>query len=210
VSDKRRAVTQIPELLVIRKSSYKAAPWKNGGGTTHEALRMPPSSDPFRWRVSVAHIDTSGPFSDFSGYNRKMVLLQGAGVELRFADGAHRALRKVGDLLEFDGAQSAHCELLHGPCVDLNLIVSKADGAAVRVERFMQTLALSAARDETLLIFAIERRVMLEINGGKNVTLEPWDLAVLSDGTGRLRSLESGHATPTSVFLATLKFVSGE
>ena len=198
-------MTQIPKLQVIRKSSYKAAPWKNGGGITHEALRIPPAGDPFRWRVSVAHIDASGPFSDFSGYDRKMVLLQGAGVELRFADGAHQALRKVGDL------QSAHCELLHGPCVDLNLIVSKADGAAVRVERFIETLALSAARDETLLIFAIERRVMLEINRGKTVTLEPWDLAMLSHGTGRLRRLESGHATPsTAVFLATLKFVSGE
>jgi environmental stress-induced protein Ves len=203
-------VTQVPELQVIRKSSYKAAPWKNGGGTTHEALRMPPEGDPFRWRVSIAQIDTSGPFSDFSGYNRKMVLLQGAGVELRFADGAHRALRKMGDLLEFDGAQSAHCELLHGPCVDLNLIVSKAGGAEVRVERFIETLGLSAARDETLLIFAIARSVMLEINSGKTVTLEPWDLAVLSRGTGCLRRLESGDATPACVFLATLKFVSGE
>jgi environmental stress-induced protein Ves len=204
-------VTQAPKLQVIRKAAYRAAPWKNGGGTTHEALRMPPSGDPFRWRVSIAHIDSSGPFSDFTGYNRKMVLLQGAGVELRFADGTRKALRKVGDLAEFDGAVSAHCELLHGSCVDLNLIVSKIDGVAVRVERFIETLALSAARDETLLIVAIERRTTLEINRGKIVALEPWDLAVLSHGAGRLRRLESGHASPsTSVFLATLKFVGGE
>ena len=210
-SDSRNAaVIQGPKLQVIRKSSYKAAPWKNGG-TTHEALRVPPSGDPFRWRVSVAHIDASGPFSDFTGYSRKMVLLQGAGAELRFGDGTHKALRKVGDLAEFDGASSAHCELTQGPCVDLNLIVSKADRAAVRVERFIETLALGAARDETLLIFAIDRRVTLEVNRGKTVALEPWDLAVLSHGTGRLRRLESGHASPsTSVFLATLEFVSGE
>jgi environmental stress-induced protein Ves len=117
-------------------------------------------------------------------------------------------LRKVGDLLEFDGALPAHCELVHGPCVDLNLIVSKADGAAARVERFIDTLALSAARDETLLIFAIERSVMLEINRRKTVTLEPWDLALLSHGAGRLRSLEPGHASPTSVFLATLDIMN--
>lgn len=204
-------MTQGPKLQVIRKSSYKVAPWKNGGGTTHEALRMPSSGDPFRWRVSIAHIDSPGPFSDFTGYNRTMVLLQGAGVELRFTDGTRKVLRKVGDVAEFDGALAAHCELLHGPCVDLNLMISKTDGAAVRVERFIETLALSAARDETLLIFAIDRRVTLEINRGKTVALEPWDLAVLSHGTGRLRRLESGHASPsTSVFLATLKFVSGE
>jgi environmental stress-induced protein Ves len=204
-------VAQIPKLQVIRKSSYKAAPWKNGGGITHEAMRVPPSGDPFRWRVSVARIEASGPFSDFAEYNRKMVLLQGAGLELRFADGASRTLRKVGELAEFDGALSAHCGLLQGPCVDLNLIVSKSDGVAVRVERFIESLALSAARDETLLIFAIERRVTLEINRGKTVALEPWDLAVLTHGTGHLRRLESGHSSAsTSVFLATLKFVSGE
>ena len=204
-------MTQLPKLQVIRKGSYKAAPWKNGGGITHEAMRMPPSGDPFRWRVSIAHIDASGPFSDFAAYNRKMVLLQGAGIELRFADGAKQALRKVGDLAEFDGAVSAHCELLQGPCVDLNLIVSKSDGVAVRVERFIESLTLSAARDETLLIFAIERRVTLEINRGKTVALEPWDLAVLSHGAGRLRRLESGHSSAsTAVFLATLKFVGGE
>jgi environmental stress-induced protein Ves len=204
-------VIQTPKLQVIRKASYKATPWKNGGGITHEAMRMPPSGDPFRWRVSIAHIDASGPFSDFAEYNRKMVLLQGAGIELRFADGAHKALRKVGDLAEFDGALSAHCELLQGPCVDLNLIISKSDGVAVRVERFIESLTLSAARDETLLIFPIERRVTLEVNRGKTLALEPWDLAVLSHGSGRLRRLESGHSSAsTSVFLATLKFMSGE
>jgi len=82
-----------PQLQVVRKASFKATPWKNGGGVTHEALRVPQSGDPFRWRVSVAHIDASGPFSEFAEYNRKMVLLQGAGVELRFADGMNRSLR---------------------------------------------------------------------------------------------------------------------
>src|SRR6266568_2999843 len=109
------------QLQIIRKSSFTATPWKNGGGITHEAIRVPASGDAYRWRVSVAHIDASGPFSEFAAYNRKMVLLRGAGIELRFADGTHKALRKVGELAEFDGALAAHCELLNGPCVDLNL-----------------------------------------------------------------------------------------
>ena len=201
----------IPKLQVIRKSSFTATPWKNGGGITHEAIRMPASSDPFRWRVSVAHIDASGPFSDFPAYNRKMVLLRGAGIELRFADGVTKTLRQAGDLVEFDGAVPTHCELLNGPCVDLNLMVSKSDSVAVRIERFIESLAVSAARTETKLIFPIERRVKLAINSGKSVTLEPWDLAVLSQCAGNLRRLEAGASSmSTSVFLATLKFVSGE
>jgi len=200
-----------PKLQIIRKSSFTATPWKNGGGITHEAIRVPAGGDPFRWRVSVAHIDASGPFSDFAAYNRKMVLLRGAGIELRFADGARKTLRHIGELAEFDGALSTYGELLNGPCVDLNLMVSKSDGAAVRVERFIESLAVSVSRIETMLVFAIDRRFTLHITAGKTVTLEPWDLAVLSHCSGRLNRLESANSSAsTSVFLATLKFVGGE
>jgi len=153
----------------------------------------------------VAHIDASGPFSDFAAYDRKMVLLQGAGIELRFSDGTHKALRQVGELVEFDGALSTYCELLKGPCVDLNLMVSKSEKAAVRVERFIESVAVKASRNETLLVFPIDRRIKVEITMGKTVTLEPWDLAVLSHCGGHLRRLESASSSASSsVFLATL------
>jgi hypothetical protein len=100
---------------IVRQSSFVATPWKNGGGITHEAIRVPASGEPFLWRVSVAHIAASGPFSDFAGYNRKMVLLRGAGVALNFANGEQRELRRIGDLVEFDGALATHCELLGVP-----------------------------------------------------------------------------------------------
>jgi environmental stress-induced protein Ves len=201
---------QTPKLRVIRRTSFKATPWKNGGGITHEAIREP-EGDPFRWRVSVAQIDASGPFSEFTGYDRKMVLLQGAGIDLHFGDGTHRALRNVGELVEFDGALAAHCDLLSGPCVDLNLMVSKSDGAAVRVERLMESVALRASGDETVLVFPIDRGVTLTINTGMTETLEPWDLALLSQCSGHLSRLESPHSSAsTSVFVARLIFVSGE
>ena len=194
-----------PKLQIIRKASFKAAPWKNGGGITHEALRVPESGDPFRWRVSVAHIDASGLFSEFAEYNRKMVLLQGAGVQLRFAGGVNKSLRNVGELLEFDGAVAAQCELVNGPCVDLNLMVIKSEPVAARVERFIESIAVKASRTEALLIVPIDRTVTLEITLGKTVTLEPWDLAVLSQGGGRISRLRTASAAASiSVFLATL------
>jgi uncharacterized protein len=199
------------KLQVIRRSSFIAAPWKNGGGITHEALREPAGADEFRWRVSVANIDVSGPFSEFAAYNRKMVLLEGGGLELRGADGTKKTLRQIGDLAEFDGAVATHCELLNGPCVDLNLMVAKSGSVAVRVERFIESVAISVPRNETKLIFPIDRRIKLAVNNGRTVTLEPWDLAQMSYCSGHLSRLESaGSAVSTAVFLATLKFVSGE
>jgi environmental stress-induced protein Ves len=72
-------------MQIIRKSSFRASPWNNGGGMTHEVIRVPLGTDAFRWRVSVAQIDVSGPFSDFADYHRKMVLLRGTGVRLTFS-----------------------------------------------------------------------------------------------------------------------------
>jgi environmental stress-induced protein Ves len=198
------------KLQVIRRSSFTATPWKNGGGITHEALREPAGTGEFRWRVSVAHIEVSGPFSDFAAYNRKMVLLKGAGLELRGADGTKKTLRQVGDLAEFDGAVATRCELLDGPCVDLNLMVAKSDSVAVRVERFIESVAISVPRNETQLIFPIDRGIELALDDGRSVTLEPWDLAQMSHGRVLLSRLESAGSSSTAVFLATLKFVSGE
>jgi uncharacterized protein len=196
---------QSSKLQIIRKSSFKATPWKNGGGITHEAIRVPEGGDPFRWRVSVAHIEASGPFSEFAEHNRKMVLLKGAGIELQFADGVHKSLRRVGELVEFDGAVATHCELLGGPCVDLNLMVAKSDSAVAKVERFIESIAVRASRNETTLVFPIDRKITLQITAGKTATLEPWDLAVLSQCAGRISRLESANSSvSTSVFVATV------
>ncbi len=143
-------------LKIIRRSAFKATPWKNGGGITHEAIRVPPTGNAFLWRVSVAHIETSGPFSDFSGYDRKMVLLQGAGIALEFGSGEYRTLRSIGDWVEFDGATPARCELLDGPCVDLNLMVSQSLRTAARIERLRAPMLVAATHGETTLIFGIQ------------------------------------------------------
>jgi environmental stress-induced protein Ves len=195
----------MPKLHIVRQASFTATAWKNGGGITHEAMRMPPSGDRFRWRVSVAHIDASGPFSDFAAYNRKMVLLRGAGIDLRFDDGEHRTLRQVGELVEFDGARPVFCELLNGPCVDLNLMVSKPDRVAVSVERLYQPIAVSAAFEESALVFPIDRSITLLIDAGESVQLEPWDLAVLSDCNARVAPCDSAGAPAHAS-----EFVSGE
>src|SRR5580698_3645450 len=142
-------------IKVIRRASFTATPWKNGGGITHEAIRVPPTGDAFLWRVSVAQIDASGPFSDFAGYDRIMVLLQGRGVALEFGSGDKSALRSIGDWVEFDGAMPTRCELLDGACVDLNLMVSKSLRTAARIERISEPTLVAAIRGETTLIFGI-------------------------------------------------------
>lgn len=197
---------RVPNALkIIRKSSFIAQPWKNAAGITHEAIRVPADGDSFLWRVSVAHIDASGPFSDFAGFNRNMVLLRGSGLTLKFGDGAERVLRRIGDLAKFDGALATHCELLDGPCVDLNFMVSKALRAEVRIERVSEGLSVRAAESESILIVGIEEPLMLNLGAGGSEQLEPWDLAVLSAGSARLSKPKHCKASaPSAVFFAAI------
>ena len=191
-------------LCVIPRSSFTQLPWKNGGGITYEAIRVPPKGDPFSWRVSLAQIDSSGPFSDFTGYDRKMVLLQGRGVALRFGNGEHRTLQKAGDWLEFDGGVPVHCELLDGPCMDLNLMVSKSLRTAARLERLGQDLPVDAGLGQTTLIFSLQDALSIDAGDGESVRLEPWDLAVLSQGSARLNRMEPDKPAASAVFIAAI------
>jgi environmental stress-induced protein Ves len=192
-------------MLIVRQTSFRAVPWKNGGGVTHEAMREPANGDPFRWRVSVARIDVSGPFSDFTGYERKMVLLKGGGVELRFANGAVRALRAVGEMAEFDGALAAQCELIDGPCVDLNLIVAKPlPEVSARVARLHETLTVPGIAGQATLAFPIDAAVALSCRSDR-VVLEAWDLALMPPGEDLMLSVARRAVAQTaSIFLANL------
>jgi hypothetical protein len=189
---------------IVPRASFAAQPWKNGGGTTFEAIRRPPGGDPFLWRVSLAQIDSSGPFSDFTGYDRKMVLLQGRGVALKLGNGEHRALRTVGDWLQFDGAMPVHCDLLDGPCMDLNLMVSKSLQTAARIELLRENPVVDAAHGQTTLIFSLQDPVSIDSANGESMKLEPWDLGLLSQGSARLNRIMADKPAASAVFIATI------
>jgi environmental stress-induced protein Ves len=193
-------------MQIVRRSSLVPVPWKNGGGITHEMIRAPATGDPFLWRVSIAKIDASGPFSNFTGYSRKMVLLRGAGLRLRFAAGSDRYLHDIGDMTEFDGAVATECELLDGPCTDLNLMVSASvTGARAWVERLLEPRPLRPAFRGTVLAFAISGIVSVELENREATRLQAWDLAEMSpDERGSIGPAGVDPAAAPLVFFAAL------
>jgi len=111
------------------------SPWKNGGGETREIATWPPYGEPddFDWRVSVASIGASGPFSPFPGIDRTITLIEGDGVQLR-ADGLAHRLDTPWQPFEFSGDLAVDCTLLGGASTDLNVMCRRARcRAAVRV-----------------------------------------------------------------------------
>ena len=126
---------------VVHLADIPATPWRNGGGVTRELAMWPDAGD-WAWRMSVADVDKSGPFSKFEGIERWFAVLEGAGVQLDVAGVPHRVT--AGDApLFFDGAADTGCELIDGKTRDFNLMVRRGSGPSrmVRVDgRLSETL----------------------------------------------------------------------
>jgi hypothetical protein len=90
--------------------------------------------------------------------------------------------------------------------VDLNLIASKQLRAVqARVYRLQEPLRMAAGAACSTLILPIDAAVQLRSAGGRVADLEPWDLAVLSAGSGDEPTLAPRTASAAAlVFLATV------
>jgi uncharacterized protein len=107
-------------------SDYRVMPWKNGLGVTTELVVEPPGAalDAFDWRLSIAELRASGPFSTFAGYDRSIVQLDGPPMTL--THGAHTPVRlEVLRPHAFSGDDITVCEV-GGVAHDFNLVVRRA------------------------------------------------------------------------------------
>ena len=137
---------------VVRLADVPATPWRNGGGVTRELVAWLTSAD-WHWRMSVADIDSSGPFSRFEGVQRWFAMLGGAGVELDVNGKQHRLT--AGDApFCFDGSAATHCRLLEGETQDYNLMLRQGRGRA-RMVRVSSSLPIAVDAPKTIAVYAM-------------------------------------------------------
>lgn len=113
----------------LHPSDYRVMPWKNGGGSTTELIIEPfgASLDTgFLWRLSMAEVGVSGPFSRFDGYDRTLLLLEGRGLHLAFEQRPSVHLDRLLEPIAFRGDALTFGTLLDGPCRDFNVITRRA------------------------------------------------------------------------------------
>lgn len=109
---------------LIRADQYTKMLWKNGAGFTLEIARSQGEGD-FEWRISMADVTTSGPFSLFLNKQRIISVLDGQGMVLHVDDLPAKTLNQ-GDIFAFHGESQVQSELVDGAIRDLNLIYDPA------------------------------------------------------------------------------------
>lgn len=115
-----------PEVRLYRAADYPRMPWRNGAGTTQEVACNPGGSTAaFDWRLSIADVAQDGGFSAFTGYQRIITVLEGAGIQLT-VNGCEQAPLTPRRAYAFAGEAEVRCRLLDGPIRDFNLIYSPA------------------------------------------------------------------------------------
>lgn len=102
-------------------------PWKNGGGETMEIAIDPPEASlaAFGWRISLAQVDSSGPFSRFPGIDRTLSILKGEGLELAVEGYSPVTLGRESEPFKFPGDTPTIATLLRGPVTDLNVMTRR-------------------------------------------------------------------------------------
>lgn len=124
--DSRAGSATLPSITLLTAALYRAMPWRNGLGMTTEIALEPGGGDRYRWRLSIADVVQSGPFSAFAGYDRVIAVVTGAGMHLAVAGRPAVRLDRDSAPYGFPGDVPTDCTLVDGPIRDFNLIFDRA------------------------------------------------------------------------------------
>ncbi|RAZ90610.1 HutD family protein [Mesorhizobium hawassense] len=174
-------------MRILRAAGYRVMPWKNGGGTTTEIAVSPDGAglDDFDWRISMARVESGGPFSSFAGIDRTLSVLTGEGIVLDIAGRPPARLTTVSAPLAFPGDVPTSAGLIGGPITDLN-VMTRRGRMAHKVERRPLSGEIRVApRADTTLVLAVNAGIAVFTHDASD--LGPLDTLVLDQDGPELR-----------------------
>ncbi len=125
-ADEFAASAMISPMRWQPEREHRVMRWANGRGVTKEIAAFP-NGESWRWRLSLADVAESGPFSLLTDVDRSLVVASGAGMRLTVGERAPVELRRF-DTTEFPGDDASAADLVDGPIRDLNLMVRRDSG----------------------------------------------------------------------------------
>ncbi|MBX3576295.1 MAG: HutD family protein [Rhizobiaceae bacterium] len=177
-------------MRILRASAYRTMPWKNGGGTTTEIAVHPEGAGlyTFEWRVSMARVETDGPFSAFSGIDRTLAVLEGQGIVLDIKGEKPVTLDRASKPHSFPADVQTSASLVAGPITDLNVMTRRGEWSHI-VEKLSAGGPLDVnVRSNATLVLVAQGSVGI-LWAGEQASLSPLDCAML-DGRGETLDIE--------------------
>jgi len=193
-------------MRILRAAEYRSMPWKNGGGVTTEIAVSPAGAglDDFDWRVSMARVESSGPFSVFAGVDRTLAVLEGEGLALELAGRPPSEVTSASAPLFFPADVPTQASLIAGPITDLNVMTRRGRMTHV-VERLVILTQLEIrAEADTTLILCLEGNI--KVTGAGPARIRPLDALLLELGALGLRLDPARTAT---LFVIRIDRVAG-
>ena len=157
---------------IYSPQSFQTLPWRNGLGSTVELLAETPNkNEAFSWRLSIASVANDGPFSDFSGYDRTLLLLEGTGITLNKPNGIFKVLNSSLDYANFKGEDLIDATLHDGPIKDFNIMTLRSicTSSVTAIDETSESL-LNINADK-LLVYSI-KPVNIQIGLEASISLE--------------------------------------
>jgi environmental stress-induced protein Ves len=184
----------VSQITIIEPASFRAMPWRNGLGTTIELLKQGlPDGKGFAWRLSMADVTTNGEFSNFSGYERTLLLLEGNGLTLA-CDGANHRLEKPLQSARFSGDDQTFATLHDGPVKDFNVMVRRQLCSARVSSSVHPDESTLDADGNILLVYAVDGELSLSGPEISVPVIPPGHLCVVQDpASGSLLCRGASH-----------------
>jgi uncharacterized protein len=183
------------QVEIVRFAELSLVPWRNGGGVTREVAVGGSGGQDFDWRISIADVNVSGPFSIFPGVDRIITLVDGDRMDL-VIDGVEHLLG-LHEPFTFDGASRTSCRLPSGPTRDLNVMTRRGrQSAAVAIIDLSETQPLPVAVGQVLVHLSGSALVVGE--EGSRTSLRPLD-AVCPNGPAVREVMGSGRAAVVQI-----------
>ena len=157
---------------IYSPQSFQTLPWRNGLGSTIELLAETPNkNEAFSWRLSIASVANDGPFSDFSGYDRTLLLLEGSGITLNKPNGVFKVLNSSFDYANFKGEDLIDATLHNGPIKDFNIMTLRSicTSSVTAIDETSESL-LNINADK-LIVYSI-KPVNIQIGLEASISLE--------------------------------------
>ncbi len=163
-------------IQLLRSRDYRRMPWKNGRGWNTEIAVFPTDAGltgkPFDWRVSLADVDIDCEFSKFPGYDRSILLAEGAGMELSFDSAPVQRIERQYEPFSFKGEWQTRCRLLNGPVRDFNVMSARAKSTHACEVITSPVLINWQPHKVSLLIYCFEGVLTLEGVSDAQIVLE--------------------------------------